>query len=332
MQPRPPVLLPVAVDDPSLVEDLLVRHGPYWPVQRYVSNNAEYAALSGGPTGATMPVTTVFRGNWAQPGEVLPGVEPLLHHERFVDAARRVFDAELVRPTTVYVNLTHQLPFPQGAGHTDVPAFRGFDRSRYPVTFLTLMGLSGLFEDARVKVATAVSWFYRGQDGGFEYWPDGPGSPPVVHEGDIWNTGVVADNDFMWHRARPVGAAEDGLLTITLDSELVAADRGARTATGTGGAGSWAIVRDGTVQRRFGREALRVSLSWKAIAFADEPERRQHDEHTADLTASEVVRRFSRDLASRRRRVDVPADPFRDPGFVEVLHEEYVRTPTTHAA
>lgn len=320
MQPRPPVLLPAAVDDPSRIEELLVRHAPYWPVQRYVRNDAEYAALSGGPKGVTMPVTTVFRGNWAQHGEVLPGVEPLLHSEQFVDATRRVFGAELVRPTTVYVNLTHQMPFPQGAGHTDVPTFRGFDRSTYPVTFLTLMGLSGLFEDARVKVATAVSWFYRGQDGGFEYWPDGPDAPSVVHEGDIWNTGVVADNDFMWHRARPVGSPQEGLQLITLDAELVAGD------------GRWAIVQDGEELRRFGREALRVSLSWKAIAFVDEAERKQHDEHTADLTADEVLRRFERDLAARGRRVVVPGDPFRDPELIDVLHDEYVRTPATAAA
>jgi len=316
---RPPILLPTAVDDPSVAEELLVRHAPYWPVQRYVSNDAEYAALSGGPKGISMPVAPVFRGNWALPGEVLPGVEPLLYNEHFADAARRLFGAALVRPTTVYVNLTHQMPFHQGPGHTDVPAFRGFDRSTYPITFLTLMGLSGLFEDARVKIATAVSWFYRGKDGGFEYWPDGPDGPPVLHQGDIWNTAVVADNDFMWHRARAVGRKEDGLEPLTLDAELVAFD------------GAWAIVQDGTVQRSFGREVLRVSLSWKAVVFVDEAERRQHDEHSADLTASEVLCRFERDLASRGRHVVVPGDPFRDPDFIGLLHDEYARTPSTVA-
>ena len=320
MLPRPPVVLTEALDDPSLIEDLLVEHGPYWPVQRYVSNDAEYAALSGGPKGATMPVAPVFRGNWAQPGEVLPGVGPLLHNERFVDAARRLFDAGSVRPTTVYVNLTHQLPFPQGPGHTDVPAFRGFDRSTYPITFLTLMGLSGLFEDARVKVATAVSWFYRGRDGGFEYWPEGPDAAPTVHEGDIWNTAVVADNDFMWHRARAVGRPQDGLELLALEAELVA------------DGGAWAIVQDGIEKRRFDRQALRVSLSWKAVVFVDEAERRLYDEHSADLSASEVIRRLERDLESRGRRVEIPDDPFRDPGFIGVMHDEYVRTPTAPAA
>jgi hypothetical protein len=317
---RPPVLLPTAVDDPSITESLLVRYAPYWPVQRYVSNDAEYAALSGGPKGVAMPVAPVFRGNWALPGEVLPGVAPILHNERFVEAARRLFGAQLVRPTTVYVNLTHQMPFPQGPGHTDVPAFRGFDRTTYPITFLTLMGLSGLFEDARVKIATAVSWFYRGDDGGFEYWPDGPDGPSVVHEGDIWNTGVVADNDFMWHRALPVGHREDGLELISLDAELVAEE------------GTWTIVHDGRAQRSFGREALRVSLSWKAVVFVDEAERKQHDEHSADLTASEVLHRFGRDLTSRGRQVVLRSDPFRDADFIGLLHDEYVRTPSSSAA
>jgi hypothetical protein len=317
MLPRPPVLLPVALDDPELVEDLLLRHGPYWPVQRYVSNDAEYAAISGGPKGAAMPIAPVFRGNWAQPGEVLAGVEPLLHGDRFVDAARQLFDAELVRPTTVYVNLTHQLPFPQGPGHTDVPTFRGFDRGTYPIAFLTLMGLSGLFEDVRVKVATAVSWFYDGSDGGFEYWPGGPDGEPVVHEGDIANTAVVADNDFMWHRARAVGSPEDGLELMTLDAELVAKD------------GGWAIVQDGVDKRRFDRKALRVSLSWKAIAFADDAERRQYDEHTADITLAEVLARFERDLTSRGRQPVIGSDPLHDPDFIGLLHDEYVRTPAS---
>ena len=315
MLPRPPVVLPTAVDDPSLVEQMLVRHGPYWPVQRYVSNDAEYAALSGGKKGAVMPVGPVFRGNWAQPGEVLDGVDPLLHQETFRAAARRLFDAELVRPTTVYVNLTHQMPFPQGPGHTDVPTFRGFDRSTYPITFLTLMGLSGLFEDYRVKVATAVSWFYRGPDGGFEYWPEGPDGPSVVHEGDIWNTGVVADNDFMWHRARAVGRPEHGLELLTLGAELTVGDDG------------WAIVREDGARRPLTRDALRVSLSWKALVFTDEADRRRYDEHTDDLSAAEVLRRFEADLTARGRSVSVPADPFRDPDFIGMLHDEYVRVP-----
>jgi hypothetical protein len=313
--PRPPVLLDPAVDDPDEVRRLVDAHAPYWPVQRYFANGAEYAALSGND-GAAMPVAPVFRGNWAVEGKALPGVEPLLHHAGFAEAARRLFGAELVRPQTVYVNLTWQLPFPQGAGHTDIPAFRGFDRSRYPITLLTIMGLSGLFEDVRAKIATVVAWFYAGSDGGFEYWPEGPERPSTIHEGRIDNTAIVGDNDFMWHRVRPTGRVEDGMLRLNLESQL------RREADG------WAI-RDG--ERRlaaFGSEALRVSLSWKALVFESDAERALHDDHRDDIDLPEVLHRFGTDLAARGTPVSWPADPVRDPSVIRLLTDAYVRYPT----
>lgn len=323
--PRPPVLLAPAVPDPGLVEDLLVRHAPYWPVQRYIANRSEYAALSGSTTDEPMVVAPVFRGDWAFDGDVRSGVDALLHHEPFVDAARRLFDAEFVEPHTVYVNLTHQLPFAQGNGHTDIPAFRGFDRTTVPVPFLTLMGLSGLFEDVRRKIATAVAWFYDGSDGGFEYWPDGPDAPSVVHEGAIGNTAVVGDNDFMWHRVRPTGRVADGMHTLDLETELVARD------------GAWAVVRDGTDVVVTDRSQLRISLSWKADVYADATERRMVEDHTGDIDLAGVIERFRADLADRGVSVEIPEDPMRDPGFVDVLRETYVRypgrsAPTTHMA
>lgn len=314
--PRPPVRLDPAVDDVGLVHRLIDAHQPYWPVQRYFANSAEYAALSGNSTSAQMIVAPVFRGNWATDGDPLDGVAPVLFSERFTDAAKQLFDAQIVRPTTVYVNLTWQLPFPQGAGHTDVPAFRGFDRTRYPITFLTIMGLSGLFEDVRVKVATAVAWFYAGTDGGFEYWPDGPDAPSVVHEGAIDNTAVVADNDFMWHRVRPTGRVADGMLTLDLDTEL------ARRVPG-----EWAIVSGGRELAAFPFSQVRVSLSWKAIVFESAADQRRHDEHTDDIDLAEVIRRFTADLAERGQPVEAPADPVRDPEFIRALHETYVRYP-----
>jgi hypothetical protein len=318
--PRPPILLDPAVPDPEAVRRLAERHAPYWPVQRYFANSAEYAALSGAEPAAPMPVAPVFRGNWAAFGKAEPGVEPLLAHAPFADAARRLFDAELVRPQMVYVNLTWQLPCPQGAGHTDVPAFRGFDRGRYPITWLTIMGLSGLFEDVRVKIATAVAWFYEGSDGGFEYWPDGPGAPSRVHEGRIENTALVGDNDFMWHRVRPTGRPEAGMARLGLESQLLRSGEG------------WE-VRDG--ERRvaaFGWDALRVSLSWKALVFESEADRRRHDEHLEDIDLPEVLRRFGEDLAARGTPVAWPEDPVRDPALIRLLSDRYVSYPAAASA
>lgn len=316
-----PVLVPRVLEDPGLVDRLVDEHQPYWPVQRYMANSAEYAALSGDRNANEVVVGPVFRGDWAVGGQPQPGVEPILEHAGFAETAKEVFGGSLVRPTTVFVNLTWQLPFPQGKGHTDIPAFRGFDRSEHPVTFLSLMGSSGLFEDVRVKVATAVAWFHEGDDGGFEYWPDGPDAPSVVHEGSIRNTAVVADNDVLWHRVRHTGRVEDGMPSLTLDSELVRLD-----------ADTWAIVDGDREIARFPRHELRVSVSWKAIVFADEDDRRRHDEHTDDIDLAEVVARFAADLDRRGIELDLSGDPRRDPAVLRTLHDLYVRHPTTSSA
>jgi hypothetical protein len=314
--PSKPVVLDEAVEDPALVRHLIDTHQPYWPVQRYFANSAEYAALSGQAEPSQMIIAPVFRGNWAIDGEPLAGVRPILESERFTQAAREVFGAQIIRPTTVYVNLTWQLPFPQGAGHTDVPAFRGIDRTTYPITFLTIMGLSGLFEAERVKVATAVAWFYGGEDGGFQYWPQGVDGDSVIHEGAIDNTAIVADNDFMWHRVRPTGRVEDGMLTMSRDAELVRVD-----------AGTWAISDGGGVLASFPTEKVRVSLSWKAIAFIDEADQHRFDEHTDDLTLDDVLERFAADFASRGEPLEIPADPVADAEFIRALSAAYVQYP-----
>jgi len=318
--PRPPVFLDPAIDDPSVVHRSIDAHAPYWPVQRYFSNDAEYAALSGKDAAKGMVIAPVFRGNWAADGVVQAGVEPLLREARFVDAARRLFDAEIVRPTTVYVNLTYQIPFPQGAGHTDVPVFRGFDRTRHPITFLTIMGMSGLFEDVRIRIATGVAWFYRGSDGGLEYWPDGPDAPSRVHEGDIDNTAIVGDNDVMWHRVRPTGRVEDGMPALTMTSELVRRS------------GGWAIVDGDRTIAEVPRERLRVSLSWKAQVFKSAAEARLADEHADDIDLPEILRRFRDDLAERGVAMPEPDDPERDPELIALLQEHYVHYPVSGAS
>lgn len=313
--PRTPIAIDAAVEDPAALRRLVESRAPYWPVQKYFSNDAEYASLAGDATGAPMIVAPVFRGNWAVEGKADADVAPLLHHPPFVDAARRLFDAEVVIPTTVYVNCTWQLPFAQGAGHTDVPAFRGVDRSRYPIAWLTIMGVSGLFEDVRLPIATAVAWFHTGRDGGFEYWPEGPDRPSRIHEGNIENTAIVGDNDFMWHRVRPTGRPQDGMARLSLDSELAFED------------GRWR-VRDGARQLgAFGWEALRVSLSWKALAFRSDAEVRRWSDHEDDIGLAEVLRRFESDLAARGVAVQWPADPVRDAATIRLLSDTYVRYP-----
>jgi hypothetical protein len=145
-----------AFDDPDLVRALFERHAPYRTIAEYIPRRPE------------QPVVPYFRGNWALGGEPLVnGAEAILQNHRFIDAARALFGSTMIRPTFIVVNLN--APMPAGPIHVDVPTFRGAAREQYPLAWLIAMGRSELFERWRVIQAGAVSWFYDGPGGNFEY-------------------------------------------------------------------------------------------------------------------------------------------------------------------
>jgi hypothetical protein len=322
--PRPPILLDHLLDDPGLVRRLVECHAPYWPVQRYFASAEEMRALSdstartGKADGRSgMVVGPVFRGDWAYDRPLVDGVEPLLHCAPLVDAAQRLFEAAVVRPQIVYVNLT--LPMPCGdGGHTDIPAFRGVDRTTVPVWLLVTMGRSGLFERWRVRIATAVAWFYEGEGGSLTYWPDGPDATPATLPPRT-NTALVGDNDVMFHRVESVGGTDDEMVRgLTLDSQLAFAGD------------AWEVRDAGRVLGRWPWARLRVSLSWKAVVFRDADEARVYDEHLDDLSLPVVLDTLRADLARRGADAPPPADPLHDPAFVAALTRAHHRAPTVY--
>ena len=323
----PPIVIDRVLADPGLVQPLLERNAPYWPVQRYFANVEEMQALSEAPVGSAraraaregpLVVGPVFRGDWAYDRSLVDGIEPFLHNDAFIEAARRLFEGTVVRPQIVYANLS--LPMPCGdGGHTDVPAFRGIDRTRYPVWLLVTMGRARLFERWRVPIATAVSWFYEGPGGQFTYWPDGPDVRPVVQPAHS-NTAVVGDNDHMFHRVEAIGDAGDEMVRgLTLDSALRYASDG-----------QWEVADGGRVLARFPRRQVRVSVSWKAQVFRDAEAARIHDAHRDDIALGQVLETFLDDLRARGITVVPPADPLHDPVFVATLARAYHRTPTVY--
>ncbi|MEZ5239724.1 MAG: hypothetical protein R2716_12530 [Microthrixaceae bacterium] len=258
----PPVSIPHVVDDPDRIRTMAERNGPYFMPGRYLVGGLTANAASDGtilkhtdvPPGITGPV---WRGDWAIHGEArIDGAEELLHCAVFVEAAQRLFDAEIVVPEQLFVNLTG----PRGGdpvSHTDIPEFVGLDRSNAPGWFLSAMGQSGQFEDVRKNIATAVCWFHRGGRGFFRYWPEGRDAPSVRHE-DMWNTGVMGDNDFMHHQVERVGEPDavpvEGL---SIDSLL--------DHDGT----DWVVTDEGVELGRLDDLNVRMSLSWKAQVYGD---------------------------------------------------------------
>ncbi len=215
LAPRPPVTVTGVLDNPELAWSLCEANGPYRHVllslREFAASLEAYkdAARNGSSDAVgvmvddelmTMPI---YRGDWVSARAThIAGVDDVLHNARLITAAQQVFDAEVVRPLIVFSNLT--APMPQNRKHTDVPTFRGVDRSQYPAWVVQGMASSELFERWRVKIATAVAWYYDGPNGGFSYWPDGGAAPEVTIEPPS-NTAVVGDNDFMYHRVEAVG-------------------------------------------------------------------------------------------------------------------------------
>jgi hypothetical protein len=257
-----PVVLNTVVDNADHIRTMAERNGPYFMPGRYLVSTATSDAAADGtilkhgdvPPGVTGPV---WRGDWATRGTPrIEGADELLHSAVFIEAAQQLFDAEIVIPEQLFVNLTGPRdgdPF----SHTDIPEFVGFDRANSPGWFLLAMGQSGQFEDIRMNIATAVCWFHRGDRGYFRYWPDGRDEPSVRHE-HMWNNGVMGDNDFMHHQVERVGqpnaAPVEGL---SIDSLLAFDENG------------WVITDEGIELQRLDDLNVRLSLSWKAKVYAD---------------------------------------------------------------
>jgi len=290
-----------AFDDPEQVRAMFERHAPYRTMAGYLPIKSR--------EGNSLPW---FRGNWAANGEPLvAGAEKILHNQRFIDAARAFFGGSTVRPTFIVVNVN--APMPAGSTHVDIPTFRGATRDQYLLPLLVEMGRSGLFESWRVIQAGALTWFYDGPGGNFEYWPEGLNGPMFTERPPFGNVAIMADNDRMYHRIGRVGEPDAKPPTITSSAEIRPLGRGA-----------WEIVENGETHATYPPGAIRFSLLWKAI--------RESETHSESLTLDRVMSIFITDL--RRRNIDfrIPTDPLSDSEWIELLDRIYYVGPGSENA
>ncbi|MGO9057915.1 MAG: hypothetical protein ACLQU2_11095 [Candidatus Binataceae bacterium] len=196
MVARKPLRIEYAYPDLSRVWRLVVVNAPYRSMAG-LEGYREYGMLSAMPW---------FREHWALDGRALvPGVDAILHNSAFIEGARKVFGGGIVRPMTLLINLMG--PMPAGTPHIDTPSFRGAERTNFPLWMLLVMGASGLFRHWSLAMAGTVSWFYDGEGGEFEYWPDGHDGPAVRETSPFGNAAVVTDSDRMYHRVGAIGRA-----------------------------------------------------------------------------------------------------------------------------
>jgi hypothetical protein len=283
-------------DDLRFVREMFERHTPYRTIAEYIPRKPEQAAVP------------YFRGNWAVGGKPLvDGAESILHNHRFIDAARALFDSSRIRPTFIVVNLN--APMPAGPIHVDVPTFHGATREQYPLGWLIAMGRSELFESWRVIQAGAVSWFYDGPGGNFEYWPEGLDGPMVTEQPPFRNIAIMADNDVMYHRIGRVGAPNAPLPQMTAAAERALGDD------------TWAIVENGDVRVTYPFNAVRLSLIWRANLEAEA--------NSESLNLDRVMSIFIADLRKRKLDFRVPADPLFDKTWIATVNSVYGTGPDT---
>jgi len=259
--------------------------------------------------------TSYFREEYAYGrDERINGIGRFLYHEPFVEAARAIHGRTVVEPAIAYANL--MVPGQELAVHTDVPEFRGASRKVVPQWLLVVMHHSGLFEEYRMPIATAIAWFHDCDGGELAFWPDGATGAPSRHP-VRYNTALVLDTDSVFHGVDRIAdvSAED-LPRLRPGTTLDHA-----------GASSWRLVRDGELGR-YEWKQLRFSVSWKAYCFRDVHERETWRDHRDDLSLDRILERLISDLASRGV---VAPDIARDGALGRLLIDEYVSFPITTA-
>jgi hypothetical protein len=260
--------------------------------------------------------TNYFRETYAYGDEVrIAGIEPFLRHEGLVEAARRLYGRPVIEPAIVYANLL--VPGQELAVHTDVPEFRGVSRLRHPQWLLVVMRHPGLFEEWRMQIAAAVSWFHDCAGGEFAFYPDGPDAPPVAHP-VRFNTAILLDTDTIFHGVDRVAETSETVDRLKPGMHLRFA-----------GGDTWSVEdAEGTSVALYHWRDLRFSVSWKAYCFRDEAERRAWRTRADDLRVEDVVDRLVDDLRARGR---IEGERPGDLTLVDLLIDEYVRFPAPAA-
>lgn len=275
---KPPVLLHDVIDDMSAVVRLLEQQAPYGPLGGWYSPGAD-------PHARTRPMW--FQEDWVHDTFHAPGSDLFLQHPTYLAAAREFYDAEVVEPQSVYVNLMTSI-VDGGPAHTDNPRFHGRDRTNTPMWLLRAMLWSGLFDEYEIVQATAIWWMNDVEGGGLYYWPNGPDDPPELHVGAMANTALFGDNHGMFHQVAPIGPFDAGDVRVSPGAALEPAGDGS---------GDWTVTDHGDVVLRAPLDSVRVSVLWKADVYRTAEERDSRARNA--LSMQDVADIFDDDLASR---------------------------------
>jgi len=272
-----------------------------------------------------MKIEPVFRGELASESICYtPCIEDVFFNSKLMGLARDYRGARFCVPRQLAFNLTAPSAAHRPA-HIDAPAYRGLWHVNTPPWLLFLMGMSGLFTDYAVKMVQITSWFWRGAHGGFTYWPDGPSEAPQRITAPVWNEGLVAENQYMFHRAEcslPLGEDHD-IAALAFDSTIEAC---------RASVDGWKVRTAGEIVRKYRTNELRLMVHWSCELFDDMEEVQRHITGTDPLTHDIVVERFMTDLRGHGLTLERPSDPLNDLEFRRLLERRHSRAPASYPA
>ena len=295
-----PIRIEPAFDDREQIRAMFERHAPYRALATYAPDGIKDEKQEA----AKRPVLPWFRGDWALGGMALvEGAEIILHNEKYIKAAKAAFSTSFVNPEFVAVNI--QGPMPAFNIHIDNPSFYGATRVDYPLPFLRVMGLSGLFEGWRVVRASTLSWFFDGAGGNFDYWPGGLDGSMRSERPPFGNVALCVDTDRIYHRVGTIGDESEELPQMSAAARIK-----------PDGYGNWTIHENGDVRASYPRHAIRFSVLWKA-------EVRNGEARPDNLTLDRIMEIFLTDLRNRCIDFDVPSAPLTDTPWILLLQRIY---------
>lgn len=296
------MLLRDVIDDVGDVLALLERNAPYTPLGGWYRPDADESVATS---------AMWFQKDWVHADLAVAGAGLFARSERYLGAARQYWDAEVILPHSLYVNIMIGIDR-AGPAHTDNPKFRGRERKNTPMWLLRTMLWSELFRRWEIVQATSIWWLNDVEEGGLLYWADGPEKPPHRHVGGMANTALLGDNHHMFHQVERIGPFDQSTRLVTQRAELAP--------VGDGSA-DWGVVDRGTEVFRAPLDRYRVSVLWKADVYKTEEEMRAVVDDT--LTVEDVALIFDADLASRGETLRFDLERLENPAFQEALTAVY---------
>jgi len=313
-------------DEYERMLDVIKRNGPWKGIiaNHFTSVDEVIATVTGNipaDHGLTLDdiADAAFRGFFAKNSVCLyPELEDIFYNSRFIEEVKAYWGAQYAKPTLMLFNICG--PHNTGlAPHLDAVTFRGVRIENTPVWLQNMMGKSGLFTEYLVKMAQVITWWYKGEPGGFTYWPDGPFGAPQNLATPMWNRGVVVQNELMFHRGDPVGPPEDRVIDGLKHRSLFGYDETSD---------SWEITTDGDVVKRYQPDQIRLLVHWNAEVYSDREEMEKAMDHSDDLSHDRVIETFLADLRGRGITIADPTDPLHDVDFMQALMNVYDVAPT----